>query len=165
MLNIPYLLKCLDTDSLDKLADMVELSPLDFNLEIWQAEANKEIEVKKGKVKLLSVPDYACDWSLANKMLQVVEYYNSKKEDITLARLLNYTKDPQTGVGYPAHESIQAAHALIDSKKLATYTLTVPEIKKKRPYQEFKFLTLPENADKQWGEKAVENYKQEWAKK
>jgi hypothetical protein len=58
-MNVSYLLKILETEKLSELVKLIDATPLEMNLALWDAEAAGEIEIDRDKdyVKLLIEPD------------------------------------------------------------------------------------------------------------
>lgn len=177
-MNVPYLLKILNTDKLSELVANIDLSPLDLNLVIWDSIDRGEIEVddENDTVKLLVEPEPSSDPDLKTKLLRVIQHYTKEDTNITRGRLNGYVKDPASGQGYAWHEYIMAVQHLIDGELVIQYVIDVPEESHKftdkkgrkkekvvRPAHKFAFLGLAENADKNeaWNEAAVEKWKAE----
>ncbi len=150
-MNIPYLLKILDTNKLSELVANIDLAPLDLNLVLWDAERNKEIEIdqKKDRVRALKAPEITFDSDLASKLLRVMQQYESQGLNITRGRLNGLIKDPVTNIGYPYHEYLMALHYLIDSGQIIQEEVTVPKAGN-RPYHKFVFLCFPDNPNEEW---------------
>lgn len=159
MLNIPYLLKVLDTNDMATLVNNIELPPIDINLAIWAAVERGEIEVdeKKGKIKTLITPVYTCDAELADKLLAVIQHYASLDRIINRAKLNSWIKDPMTTVGYPWHDYFMALQWLIDTGKVEEHVISVPKTKN-RPYHKFAFLGVPGNPNEEWAAVEVNNW-------
>jgi hypothetical protein len=165
-MNIPYLLKILDTDKLSELVANIDLPPLDMNLAIWDAEKAKQIEIdlEKDKVTAIAEPEITFDSDLANKLLRTMQHYESQEVNITRGRLNNAIKDPVTGKGYPYHEYLMALHYLIDSGQIEQAVVSVPKAHK-RPYHKFVFLQFPDNPNEDWNRGEVNKWIANFAKK
>lgn len=165
-MNLPYLLKILDTNKLSELVANIDLTPLDLNLAIWDAEkaGQIEIDVEKDKITALTEPEITFDSDLANKLLRTMQHYESQELNITRGRLNSCIKDPQTGVGHPYHEYLMALHYLIDSGQIEQEPVSVPK-EGKRPYHKFVFLQFPGNPNEDWNRNEVNKWIANWSKK
>lgn len=174
-MNVPYLLKILNTESLPELVANIDLPALDMNLAIWESIDRKEIEIDEpnGTVKLLVEPEPSSDNDLKNKVLRVIQHYAREETNVTRGRLNSYVKDPTTGQGYPWHEYICAVQHLIDGDLVVEEIFEVPEGKKTfvkkngkkkekvvRPAHKFVFLGLADNGEKnaEWNQKTVDKW-------
>lgn len=174
-MNIPYLLKILDTNELKELVANIDAPALDMNLAIWDAIDAGEIEIDEdaGTVKLLVTPEPSSDPDLKHKLLRVVRHYAREEVNVTRGRLNSLVKDPLTGKGYPWHEYIMAVWHLIDGGIVVQDVIDVPPASKKftdkkgrkkqkliRPAHKFAFLGLAENANvnAEWNAKEVSKW-------
>ena len=184
-MNVPYLLKCMDTEVLDELVANIDLPPLDMNLAIWDAIDRGEIEVDEeaeievdgkthtGTVKLLVEPEPSSDSGLKNKILRTIQHYSRDEVNITRGRLNSQVKDMSTGKGYGWHDYIMAVQHLIDGGLVVQHVIDVPPVTKEkvsksgkrkvkviRPAHKFAFLGLAENEDKneEWNAAAVNKW-------
>lgn len=164
-MNIPYLLKILNTNKLSELVANIELPPLDMNLAIWDAEKAGEIEVDadKDKIKALKDPEITFDSDLASKLLRTMQQYESQEINITRGRLNSLIKDPVTNKGYPYHEYLMALHYLIESGQIVQQEIAVPKTGK-RPYHKFVFLCFPDNPNEEWNAREVNKWIANFAK-
>lgn len=160
MINIPYLLKILDTKKLSELVANIDLPPLDINLLVWDAEKAGQIEtdVDNDKITALTEPEKTFNSDLANKLLRTMQHYEAQEVNITRGRLNSAIKDPTTGAGYPYHEYLMALHYLIDSGQIEQEVVSVPEIKDKRPFHKFVFLQFPDNPNEDWNRNEVNKW-------
>lgn len=167
MVNIPYLLKILDTHKLSVLVENIDLTPLDIFLIISDAEKAGQIELdrEKDKIKALIEPEITFDSDLASKLLRAMQQYESQELNITRGKLNGMIKDQATGQGYGYHEYLMALHYLIDSKQIIEEVVSVPEIKNKRPFHKFVFLCFPDNPNEDWNRGEVNKFIASWAKK
>lgn len=165
-MNIPYLLKILDTNKLSELVGNIDLAPLDLNLILGDAEAAGEIEVDRAKdtVKALKEPEITFDSDLASKLLRTMQQYQKRKTNITRGRLNSLIKDPATGVGYGYHEYLMALQYLIDTDQIEQEVVKVPKTKD-RPYHIFAFLQFPGNPNEDWNRNVVNKWIADFAKK
>lgn len=180
-MNVPYLLKILNTESLPELVANIDMAPIDMNLAIWEAIDRGEIKVDeeeqvgehKGSVRLLVEPEPSSDPDLKNKVLRVIQHYAREETNVTRGRLNGYVKDPSTGQGYPWHEYLMAVQHLIDGELVVQDVIDVPASIKRfkdkkgrdkekmlRPPHKFAFLGLADNAEKnaEWNAKAVNKW-------
>ncbi len=165
-MNLPYLLKILDTDELSELVANIDLPPLDLNLLIWDAEKSGQIEVdvKKDKIKALKEPEVTFDSDLANKLLRTMQHYESQELNITRGRLNGVMKDPASGKGYAWHEYLMALHYLIGSGQVQEEMVEVPK-SGERPLHKFVFLQFPDNPNDDWNRNEVNKWVANFNKK
>jgi hypothetical protein len=162
-MDILYLLKVLKTKKLSELAAAIDAPPLDMNLAIWDAIAAGDIEVDESKDSVKMLKDSVTPWhdpDLASKLIRAIQKYASEEVNITRGRLQSYIKDPMTSQGYPLHEYLMTIQYLIDTGVVIEHVVSVPEVKKKRPFHKFVFLCLPENEamNEEWNAKAVNKW-------
>lgn len=158
-MNIPYLLKILDTNKLSELVANIDLPPLDINLALGDAENDGQVEVnrEKDRIKVLVEPEITFDADLASKLLRTMQQYERNETNITRGRLNSLIKDPVTGRGYGYHEYIMALHYLIDSGQVEQEVVSVPKTDK-RPYHKFVFLQFKDNPNEDWNKAVVNNW-------
>lgn len=158
-MNIPYLLKILDTNKISELVANIDLPPIDINLAIWDAVKAGQIELneKKDRVKVLTEPEITFDSDLASKLLRVIQHYASKEINVTRGTLNGVIKDQNTGKGYAWHEYLMALQYLIESDQVIEEQVSVPKTKD-RPYHKFVFLCLPDNPNEDWNREEVNKW-------
>lgn len=160
-MNILYLLKTLKTSKLSEFVANIDEAPLDINIAIWDAIDLGEIEVdeKKDFIKPLKVYDTWHDKDLAGKILRVVQQYAKNETNITRGTLYGFMKDPATRLGYATHEYLMTLQYLIDTGVLEEQVVSVPEVKKKRPYHQFVFICLPNNPNsEEWNSRVINKW-------
>lgn len=166
-MNIPYLLKTLETNKLSEVAGSMDMPPLDMNLALWGAIDSGDIEIdeKKDRIKALKEPEPWHNPDLANKLIRVIQHYAKNQANITRGRLNAYMKDPLTSVGYPIHEYLMTLQYLIDQGQVVEEIVSVPKTKS-RPFHRFVFLCLPEYEEQnaEWNAKAVNKWIDDFAK-
>lgn len=164
-MNIPYLLKILDTRKLSELVANIDLPPLDINLALDEAESMGEISIdrKKDKIKLLVEPEITFDSDLASKLLRTMQQYEKRELNITRGRLNSLIKDPASGRGYGYHEYLMALHYLIDSDQIEQKIETVPK-EGQRPFHRFVFLQFKDNPNDDWNRGVINNWIATWNK-
>lgn len=164
-MNIPYLLKILDTNKLSELVANIDLPPLDINLAIGDAENDGQVEVnrEKDRIKSLVEPEVTFDADLASKLLRTMQQYERNETNITRGRLNSLIKDPVTGRGYGYHEYIMALHYLIYSGQVEQEVVSVPK-EKDRPYHKFVFLQFADNPNEDWNRDVVNKWVANWRK-
>lgn len=165
-MNVPYLLKILGTKKLSELVENIDLPFLDINLILFDAEKAGEVEIdrEKDKIKALKEPEITFDPVLANKLLRVIQHYESKEKNITRGKLNSWIKDPVTGLGYGWHEYLMALQYLIDSDQIQEEVVSVPQ-SGERPYHKFVFLQLPNNPNEDWNRTEVNKWIATWNRK
>lgn len=167
-MNVLYLLNILNTNKLSELVANIDLPLVDINLSIWDAEEQGLIKVDHDKDKVQALTeDYelTAEPELQDKILRVMHHYERQNTNITRGRLNLLFKSQQSDYNYRWHDYLMALQYLIDSKQVITETITVPEIKNKRPYHKFVFLSFPTNLDKDWNKTEVENWKKNFTTK
>lgn len=166
-MNLLYLLKALKTEKLSDVVANIDEAPIDINITIWDAIENGDVEVdeEKDKIKALKKPELWHHEELTSKILRVMRHYAKNETNITRGTMYQFTKDPMTMKGYKTHEYLMSLQYLIDTGVIEEYTVSVPEIKKKRPYHRFVFLCLPDNPNEEWNAKAVNKWIANWEKK
>lgn len=158
-MNIPYLLKILNTTKLSELVANIDLPPLDMNLAIWDSIKAGEIEVDENndKIRALVEPEVSFEPELASKILRLIQHYASKEINVTRGTLNSAIKDPATGNGYAWHEYIAALQYLIDTGQVIEQQISVPKTKS-RPYHKFVFLCLEDNPNEEWNAREVNKW-------
>lgn len=162
-MNILYLLKTLKTNKLSELVANIDTPPLDYNIAIWEAIDNGEIEIneKKDRVKTLKESKPWHNPDLAAKLMTVVSHYADNEKNITRGKMFSYIKDPMTGQGYPVHEYLMTLQYLIDEGNIVEESIAVPK-NGDRPYHKFVFLCLPNTPNEEWNAKAVNKWLDNW---
>jgi hypothetical protein len=178
-MNIPYLLKILETDKVSELVANIEATPLDIDLALEDAQANGEIEVDKenDKIKVLKNHQLSCDMDLASKLIRTIQNYAKHETNITRGRMNALIKDPMTGQGYAWHDYITTLQFLIDDGQVIEEIVDVPEAKKNfvdkkgrkkskviRPAHKFAFLCLEGNDNQEWNARVVNKWIDDFAK-
>lgn len=180
-MNIPYLLKILETDKVSELVANIEATPLDIDLALEDAQANGYIKIDKenDKIEVLKEAEPSRDEDLANKLLRTIQNYSRQQTNITRGRMNALIKDPMTGRGYNWHDYITSLHYLIDTGVIEQAVVDVPRAVKKfidkkgrqkekeiRPAHKFAFLQLPENGENnaEWNARIVNNWIDDFAK-
>ena len=175
MINIAYLVKCLESEALEDLIANIEAAPIDMNLAIWAAIDKGEVEIdeEKGTVKLLKDPQPSSNEDLANKILRTIQHYSREETNITRGRLNSQVKDLSTGKGYAWHDYVTTVQCLIDIGIIEQEVIEVPPITEEkvmksgrkrvkvlRPGHKFAFLGLAENSkkNKEWNAAAVDKW-------
>lgn len=174
-MNIPYLVKILETDKFSEVVVNIDLLPIDMNLAIWDSIDAGEIEVdeENDKITILKSADPSSDDDLRSKILRVLQHYAKNNTNATRGRLNGLVKDPLTREGYPWHEYVMAVQHLVDDGHVVENVVDVPAVtktvtnnkgKKKqievRPAHKFVFLGLAENAEvnPEWDAKTVNKW-------
>lgn len=158
-MNIPYLLKILDTTKLSVLVENLDLPFLDIDLAIDDAIAAEQIEVdrKKDRVKLLVEPEITFDSDLATKLIRTMQHRAKKETNITRGRLNFLVKNEASSFNYPYHEYLMALHYLIDSGQIEQEVVSVPKLGD-RPFHKFVFLQFPGNPNDDWNRNEVNKW-------
>ena len=166
-MNILYLLKTLKTNKISELVANIDAPPIDINIAIWDAIDRGEVELdeKNDKITALKEAEMWHDEKLVTKILRVIGQFVKEEANVTRGRMYGYMKDPTTGQGYGTHEYLMSLQYLIDTGVVQEYEVSVPEIKKKRPFHKFVFLCIPGNPNEEWNSKAVNNWIAQFEKK
>lgn len=158
-MNVLYLLKILKTSKISVLVANIDLPALDINLAIWEAERDGKIELNQAKdrIKALVEPEISFDSDLANKLIRVIQHYNTQEINITRGRLTTLVKSPGQEFNYPYHEYLMALQYLIDSEQVIQEEVSVPK-NGDRPYHKFVFLQFADNPNEDWNKKEVNKW-------
>lgn len=158
-MNIPYLLKILNTNKLSDLAANLDLPFLDIDLAIDDAIAAGEVEVnrEKDRIKALKEPEITFNSDLADKLLRTMQHRAKKEVNITRGRLTFLVKNSASEFNYPYHEYLMALQYLVDSEQVEEEVVTVPK-DGKRPYHKFVFLQFPDNPNENWNKNEVNKW-------
>lgn len=164
-MNIPYLLKILNTNKVSELVANLDLPFLDIDLILDDAIETGQIEVDrdKDKIKALVEPEITFDSDLANKLLRTMQHRAKKQVNITRGRLNFMVKNEASQFNYPYHEYLMALHYLIDSGQIEQEVVSVPKADK-RPYHKFVFLQFPDNPNEDWNRNEVNKWIADFAK-
>lgn len=180
-MNIPYLLKILETDKISELVANIEATPLDIDLALEDAQASEQIKVDKenDKITVLKKHEISGDPDLSNKLLRTIQNYSRQETNITRGRMNALIKDPMTGQGYAWHDYLTSLHYLIDTGVIEQVVVDVPRAVKRftdskgrkkekelRPAHKFAFLQLPENSENnaEWNARVVNKWIDDFAK-
>jgi len=165
MINILYLMKCLETNKLSELVGNIDAPLLDINLALWEAEDNGWVEVdrNKDKIKALVDAEPTSNSDLADKIMRTIERYTKEQQNITVGKLTSWVKNPGTDYNYPYHEYITTLQYLIDSGRVIEEIVSVPKTKK-RPFHKFVFLCLPGNDNQEWNARSVNKWMDDFEK-
>lgn len=164
------LIKALDTTDLVKVVSHMALAPIDIDLILYKAQDDGEIEIdkKKSKIKLLKEPeDLYYNPDLVPKLVDIIQRYDMQGANITRARLEEVTLALNGKYGYLIHDFVCSMYALEQGKaylypKVNKYEISVPAIKKKRPYNKFVFYTFADHQE--FGAKAANDFIDQWDK-
>lgn len=162
------LLKALNTTDIKMVAEHLGMSRLDADLLIMDAEQDGLVKIdrKKNKIKpLVEVTEDYYNAELLDKIQRIVRHYDRQEANITKAMLVNIAASVNNRFGYPLHDIACTLYAIEQGvvEGLRTYSLTVHEIKGKRPYHKFDFYTFLDHND--FGKKAVDKFIAEFEKK
>lgn len=165
-MNIPYLLKILETNKLSELVENLDLPFLDIDLAIDDAVAAGQVEVNRDKdrIKALVEPEITFDSDLASKLLRTMQHREKKELNITRGRLNSLVKNNVSQYNYKYHEYLMALHYLLDSGQIEQEVVTVPKTES-RPYHKFVFLQFPDNPNEDWNKREVNKFIANFAKK
>jgi len=165
-MNLPYLLKILDTKKITEVVANIDLPFLDIDLILNDAElaGQGKIDRAKDKIVALTEPEITFDSDLANKLLRTMQHYERRETNMTRGRLNSLIKDPSSNIGYPWHEYLMALQYLIDSDQVKEEVVSVPKAGD-RPYHKFVFLQFPGNPNEDWNRNVVNKWIDDFAKK
>ena len=165
------LLDALKTDDLKTVVGYLDMSPLDIDLLLYEAQENGEVEINKEKAKIKALKpavDLYYDKVLAQKIIKIIKRYDALDANITRTRLEEITLNLQGKHGYPIHDFVCTMYALEHHQdkswpEVFTYEISVPAIKKPfRPANTFIFYTLLDHQE--FGSKAVNDFIAQWDK-
>jgi hypothetical protein len=150
----------LETKKVSELVANIDAPLLDINLAMWDAEkaGDVEIDFEKDKITALKEAEPSFDAELADKIIRAVQYYVSKEMNLTVGKLTTWVKNQGVEHNYLYHDYICTLQHLIDSGQLLEQIVSVPEIKKKRPYHKFVFLCLDGNDNEEWNAREVNKW-------
>jgi hypothetical protein len=162
------LIKALATTDITEVVQNLSLATIDIDLLLYEAQDKKEIEInkKKNKVKLLKeTGSLYYSLPLAKRLVDMIKRYDSLEANVTLNRLREIVLGGR--YGYPVHDFVCTLYALENNaihgvSPLHKYTISVPEIKKKRPANTFVFYTFLDHEE--FGRKAVNKFLDTWQK-
>lgn len=145
-----------------KIAKIMPVSPMDFNVAAWRAQDVGLLTINKDKS--FTVEKLPKKWELGPEVQHVREslvYYLNhlarSQADLEEVYMSNIT------MGYPAHDVIIATKQLLNERIIATYDITSDEpIDPKKPElgnnkSTYTFFTLWENLEQRWGAKQFKN--------
>lgn len=165
------LLEALKTDDLKTVVGYLDMSPLDIDLLLYEAQENGEVEINKEKAKIKALKpavDLYYDKALAVKIIKIIKRYDDQDANITRSRLEEITLNLQGKRGYPIHDFVCTMYAIesnasADWPEVYHYEISVPAIKKPfRPANTFIFYTLLDHQE--FGSKAVNDFIAQWDK-
>lgn len=168
MINILYLLKTIESTKLSDLINVIDAPPLDIDLAIWGAVDNGDIEidVKKDRVTTLKEAEPWNDQELSWKLMAMVKHYVREGTNPTRGRMDGEIKimkpDGTFENGYPWHEYLMTRQHLVDTGMIVEDVMSIPGVKKKRPFHRFVFMGLPENDNEEMNAKAVNKWLAGW---
>jgi hypothetical protein len=147
--KLTYLRKLYPELSSEDLLKLLQVSDLDKNVAIWLAEELGFITVDDGEITLNQAPE---TWALGKdiKSLQDTIVYCFKQlakreTDLDEHFLVDWL------IGYPSQNSLLAVQQLVDDRVLFEYNLT--DESAKTGLSVYRFYTLYENSEMQWGKK------------
>lgn len=166
-MNINYLLQVLETTKLSELVANIDAPLLDINVALWDAEKAGEVEINRDKDRIKSLKDAepSQNEKLSNKIVRAIQHYADEEMNLTAGKLLSWVKNRALEYNYLYHDYICSLQYLIDNGTIVEFVVSVPEIKKKRPYHKFVFLCLPGNDNEEWNAKQVNKWIASFEKK
>lgn len=162
--KLMYLAQQYPDHDIVQLSRLFQTSPIDFNVTAWAAQDLGYLEIDKlNKVTIKGFPKKEEFGELIDHLLELIPYslkkINQEEADVEENYFANWT------AGYPAHDVMIATKKLLNDGVIASYEVkNKTEIKPNREQRRkgakeetvvdtYTFYTLPENADKRWGEK------------
>lgn len=167
--KLVYLAQEYPDHNIVELSRLFQTSPIDFNVTAWAAQDLGYLEVDRltQVVTIKKVPEEEEFGELIEHLLDVIPYslekINQEEADIEDNYFGNWT------AGYPSHDVMIAVKKLLKDGKIASYEVKnkteMPLSKKQKGkgvkpevvVDTYTFYTMPENADKRWGEKQFED--------
>lgn len=141
--------KVLGTNNVTKIAEEIGYKPLIIMNALWSGDTNGKFKYNKKKDNITLSPD------LEPELLSVSEAMNELIDQLELFTTFRNKEERDETVGdivafLGGTPELHIKIAVFASKKLTSYTLADPKDKKSK----YTFVTLKENADKQFGTKA-----------
>lgn len=150
--KVAYLFQQFPKHSPAEIIALFQMAPVDVNAAMWYAQELgwiTELDKKKDKIKFVKAPK-AWNFGERQSTLEDTILYCFKRlakdeTDLDEHFLSDWTN------GYPAHDVIIAMKQLLNDKVLFEYILT--DVDKDGNENAYKFFTLYENLEMQWGKK------------
>lgn len=151
--KVSYLFQQFPKHSPSELIALLQMPPIEVNSAMWLAQELgwiTELDKKKDRIKFVEAPD---NWHFGwvEDVLETTLAYCFKRLAQDETDLDEHFLSEWTA-GYPAHDVIIAMKRLLADKVLSEYVLT--DVDKDGTENKYKFFTLYENRDKQWGKKS-----------
>lgn len=150
--KITYLIEQFPKHSPEEILALLQMPPIDVNAAMWYAQELgwiTDINKKTNKMKLLATPDMWDFGPLEKTLEDEIEFcfqrLGKDETDLDEKFLSDWTN------GYPAHDVIIAMKRLLNDRVLFEYRLT--DTDKDGNENVYKFFTLYENSEMQWGKK------------
>ena len=142
------------------ISEMFNVSPLDFNYAVWQAQDKGylTIDEKDGKIIVNSLPEWSFDDDV-HFLIDAIPYIFTKlaerEDDMEENYLANWAQ------GYAGHDLAIALKWLLNDRRLGKYTIkdVSKDEKGKKVVDEYTFYSLFGNYEQQWGRKQFKDSK------
>jgi len=159
-MNVLYLLETLKTKKLSELVENMDAPLLDINVALWDAEKAGEVEIDREKDKIVALKEATPSQNehLGDMIMRAIKHYSANEVNMTVGKLVSWVKNPAMQYNYLYHDYICSLQYLIDTGAIEELIVTVPEVKKKRPFHRFVFLCLPGNPNEEWNAKSINKW-------
>lgn len=149
-LKIAYLAKCYPDHTLSELIELFQLSAMDINVAIWQAQDLGMMELgDKDQRPTVTLPGVVEFDSEVNDLQEMLTYafgkLNAEQNDMEEVTLTQWLR------GYPSHNIFIALNELLRKNVLTKYELTDTD-PEGNPVT-YTFFTLTGNEVHEWGKK------------
>lgn len=151
--KVAYLFQQFPKHSVPEIMALLQMPPIDVNAAMWLAQELgwiTELNKKKDQIKFVKEPE-TWDFGLLESTLEDSIVYCFKRLGKDETDLDEHFLSDWTA-GYPAHDVIIAMKRLLNGRVLFEYLLT--DTDKDGTKNEYKFFTLFENSEMQWGKKS-----------
>lgn len=148
--KLAFLVKEFPDKNVTDLLDIVQMPPVQSNAGFWLAqELGWVSDVKDGKITFIKAPEKWEFGDVTEGLIDQIQYCFGRlaKDETDLEE--KWLTDWLTG--YPPQEILIAMHYLLDQRVLAEYEIT-DKANSVGP-STYKFYTLFENLEQQWGRK------------
>lgn len=150
--KVAYMFQQFPKHSVPEIVALLQMPPIDVNAAMWYAQELgfiTELNKKKDQIKFVKAPKTWDFGTLETTLEDSIQYCFRRlaedETDLDEKFLSDWT------AGYPAHDVIIAMKQLLNDRVLAEYLLT--DTDKDGNKNEYKFFTLYENSEMQWGKK------------
>lgn len=148
--KLTFLVKEFPEKDVEQILDLLQMPPIQSNAGFWLAQELGWLSpVKDSKISFVKAPDSWAFGDITMGLIDQIEYcfHRLSKDETDLEE--KWLTDWLTG--YPPQEIVLSMHYLLDQKILAEYEIV--DHNAKLGDSTYKFYTLFENLEQQWGRK------------